>query len=280
MAGFSSLSDLVSELTVNGKVLECSFFKSGSAPEANGVWHDLWPGGGYPAAGGNGAAGSGTPGSGGTALTLADGSLVKWANTSPDTKHLLTFGAVASQDCTLMLYDRLVSVALGAITSTGSKNVGSAALPRYSGAASIGVEVWAQVTTVTATSAPVMHLLTYTDQDGNTGNVGGNLTFPAAATNVDALVGPFPLAAGDTGVRSVETVNVDTASGGSGAVNIVLLKPLAYLPLVANTWGEREFLSMLPSLPRLFDGHTLGIAMLATGTTATNVWGMLRAAYG
>lgn len=279
MAGFTSLDDLISEMTVNSKVFHAPFYKVSTAPEANGVWHSLWRVAGYPAAGGDGGAGSGTPGAGGTALTLADGGLLNAANASPDTKHLLTLGAVASQDCMLMLYDRLVSVSGVTVASTGSKNVGSAALPRYSGGDSKGVQAWLEVTTQTATTAPVVNMNSYTDQDGNTGASGGSVTFPAAATNVDTLVGPLPLAAGDTGVRSVETVNVGTA-GTAGAVNVVLLRPLGFLPLSANAWTERDFLTMLPSLPRLYDGHTLGLAFLATTTTAVTVWGSIRGAYG
>lgn len=279
MAGFTSLDDLINEITVNSKVLYSSFAKVGTAPEAAGVWHSLWRVGNYPAAGGDGGAGSGTPGSGGTALTLADGGLANWSNQSPDTKHLLALDAQASQDCTIMLYDRLVHVSGISLSSTGNKNVGSAALPRYSGNDSKGVQVWLEVTTQTATTAPIVTMNSYTDQDGNTGATGTSITFPATATNVDALIGPMPLAAGDTGVRSVETVNVGTA-GTAGACNVVLLRPLAVIPVLQGTGAERSFLTMLPTLPRLFDGHTLGLAMLATGTTATNVWGHLTAGYG
>lgn len=279
MAGFTSLSDLINELTVNSKFLDAPFHKTGLAAEAAGVWHSLWRVGGYPAAGGDGAAGSGTPGAGGTALTLADGTIAAWANQSPDQKHLLTFGASSTVACTFMLYDRLVSVSGVSTVGTGTKNVGSAALPRYSGTAAAGVQVWLEVTTATTTTAPIVSMNSYTDQDGNTAAAGGTITFPATATNLDALVGPMPLAAGDTGVRSVETLNVATASA-AGAVNVVLLRPLAFLPVEAFRYAERDFVSMLPLMPRLYDGHTLGLAYLATATTALVATGDIRAGYG
>lgn len=279
MAGFASLDDLLNETTVNGKVLYASFAKVGTAPEIQGGWHSLWRVGNYPAAGGDGPAGSGTANTGGTALTLEAGSLAVWANQSPDTKHLLSYDIQASLDCTIMLYDRLVQVSGINLAGTATVNVGSTALPRYSGTASAGVQVWAEVTTVTAGAAPTIAMNSYTDQDGNTGAAGGTVTFPATATNVDSFIGPLPLASGDTGVRSVETVRV-LSNCTSGTANIVLLRPIATIPVLLGLSGERSFLSQLPTLPRLYDGHTLALAQFTTATTATNIWGHLTAGYG
>ena len=278
MAGFASLDDLINELTVNSKELFATFSKTGTAAEAAGVWHSLWRVGTYPAAGGDGPAGS-TTGVGGSALVLEAGSLAAWGNQSPDTKHLLTVDMQATVDCTVMLYDRLVHASGINLAGTATRNVGSTALPRYSGTASAGVQVWAEVTTITAGAAPTMAMNSYTDQDGNTGSAGGTLTFPATATNVDAFIGPLPLASGDTGVRSVETVSV-LSGCTSGTANIVLIRPLAYFPMTAFLGVTRDFVSMLPSLPRVYDGHTLALAYLATTTTATTVTGQIRAGYG
>jgi len=278
MAGFASFDELISALTVDGQFLNNDFAKLSTAPEAASVWHSLWRVGNFPAAGGDGAAGSGTPGAGGTALTSADGSLVKWADQDPATKHLLGLEVVSTTDCVLMLYDRLVSVSGITLTGTGNKNVGSAALPRYTDG--IGVEAWLEVTTATTTTAPIISMNSYTDNDGNTGQSGGSITFPAVATNVDALIGPMPLATGDVGVQAIATVNVSTASGGaSAACNVVLLKPLLYVPLVNNLGAIVDCVSMFPSLPRIYDGATLGLAFLASSGTATNFWGKVLAGY-
>lgn len=272
MAGWTSFDDLLNETTVNGKVLPSEFFKVGSAAEGAGFPHSLWKVGAYPAAGANGAS---TPG---TAHTSSDGGLTKWANQSPDQKHLLTFAAVATTACTLVLYDRLVSVNFS-FNSTGDKTINSTTLPRYTGTDSVGIQAWVEVTTITA-SAAVMSMSSYTDQDGNGTSAGGSITFPAAATNVDSFVGPFPLAAGDTGLRSVETINVGTSGGGSAAGNLVLLKPLAYLPISANRGSVMDLLTMIPAIPRIYDGATLALYYVPTTATATNFWGSLRAGYG
>jgi hypothetical protein len=154
--GWTTYDDFLNELTVNGKVLDADFAKFTTAGGHTGSWYSFWRVEGYPSAGGDGAVGSGTPGAGGTALTAADGSLEKWANASPDTVHLLGIGMSTTQDCSIMLADRLVSVSAVTVASTGDKNVGSAALPRYSGTASVGVQVFAEVTTATTTTAPVI----------------------------------------------------------------------------------------------------------------------------
>lgn len=272
MVGFNSFDDFLNEVTVNGKTLAAEFYKVGTAAEAAGVPHSLWKVGHYPAAGEDGAS---TPG---TAHTSSDGSLIKWANQSPDTKHLVTFSATATTQGMLVLYDRLVSVNFS-FNSTGEKTINSTTLPRYAGTDSVGLQAWVEVTTVTS-SAAVMNMSSYTDQDGNGTASGGNITFPAAATNVNAFIGPLPLAAGDTGLRSVETITVGTSGGGSAAGNLVIMKPLAYCPLIANRGTNNDHMIMIPSLPRIYDGATLALYYVPSTTTATSFWGSIRAGYG
>lgn len=279
MPGFTSYDDMINEATTNGKTQEFDFMKVGGTTQGAGFWYSLGRIGAIPAAITDGAAGSGTPGSGGTALTNASGTL-NGPNVSTDQKAMVTFGAISTVACSLMLYDRLVHVSGIVTTSTGSKNVGSAALPRYTGASSVGVQAWLEVTTATTVTAPVAHLLTYTDDGGTTANVGAsNTSFPAAATVLNTMVGPLAMAAGDAGIRSVETLNVDTAST-VGAVQLVLLKPIATINLPANTWVEKDFVLQLTALPRIFDGASLCLMAMCTATTAFNTWGQIRIIYG
>jgi hypothetical protein len=271
--GFTSFDDFLEKTTDDGNVLEAPFYKSSSLSEAAGVWHSLWTASGYPT---GGAAPAGTPGA---AYVNAAGGLGAWGNQDPLTKHLLSIEAGANRDCWLMLYDRLVGVGGISLTSTGNKTVSSAALPRYTDG--VGVQAWLEVSTITATPTCVVNLSSYTDHEGNTGASGGTLTFPATVTNVDTFLGPLPLAAGDLGVRAVSTLNVATASGGAGATSLVLIKPLAYLPLTASLGAALDLMAKLPSLPRVFDGATLGLAFVATGTNlSTDFWGLIRAGYG
>jgi hypothetical protein len=278
MPGFVSRDDLLNELTVNGKSDLWNFYKvAPAAAEAAGVWQSLWKGVGSPGAGSDPAT---TPGSvhDSDQTTQVAGSM--WfPDRSTDQKHGLSFGAVATQNCTLMLYDRLAGVSGISLATTGSKTVNSGALTRYSGTAATLNEAWLEVTTATTTTAPVVNLNAYTSADGTTGQVGGSVTFPAAATDLHSLI-QLPTAAGKQGIRSVEAgLNVGTAAA-AGAVNLILIRPLARLPLLANVWNEVSLLDDIVSLPRVFDNATLGLALLASVTTAATVWGSISCAYG
>lgn len=272
MPGFTSYDDIITEMTTNGKRNTIPFAKVGVAGLV-GVWESLWTAVGIP------GAGSAPAGTTGTSYSKDNGS-INFPDVSTDLRYLLSFGATATQNCTLMLYDRLVGVSGISVASTGNKTVNSTAVPRYSGTAAVGNQVWLEVTTATTTTAAVVSLNSYTNEGGTAGRAGGSLTFPAAATVLSSLVGPLPLQAGDLGVRSVEVgLNVGTAAS-AGVVNVLIIRPIAFLPIIANVWNEVDLVLQLTQLERLFDGATLGLAMLHTVTTATNVWGKLITGHG
>jgi hypothetical protein len=277
MAGFSSYDDLISEATVNGKIYKWDFYKNGTTSPAAGIWYSLARRGGYPIAITDGAAGSGTPGAGGTALTNATGSIFL-ENQTPDIKVITHIEANANAAQNLMLYDRLVHVSGVVNNSTGSKNVGSAALPRYTDGK--GVQVWLEYTTPGTTTASIVHLDSYTDNDNNTAqSCSTTITAPATAMTQDSMFGPIPLATGDLGVRSVETMYVDTAST-AGVVQVVLMRPIASLYIPANTHAEKDLVLQFTALPRMYDGASLCLMYRTTATTATNLYGSITIAWG
>jgi hypothetical protein len=269
---FSSYDDMIAEMSA-GKQTNISFMKTSSAPEAAGVWHSLWTAAGAP---GGGAA----PTAFGTGLSYSNtAGSINFAAQSPDTKHGVTLGAVATQNCTLMVYDRLVGY--GAIPATVQNNaMGAVTLPRHGvadGLNGVGVEAWIELSTA-STAAGAMTLSSYTDHTGATGQTGTSFALPAAATNIDAMV-RVPVAAGTLGIRAVSNLNV-TGAPTTAVMNLILIKPLEYIPMIANQWNERDLVQQLTSLPRLWDGASLGLAILASGTTATTVWGNIKIAWG
>ncbi len=277
MPGFTSRDDIINEMTVNGKVDLWNFYKVSSAPEAAGVWHSLWPGVGNP---GVGTTSSGaTPGTvfASDPASITAGSMF-FPDRSTDLRYMLSFGAVATQNCTLMLYDRLAGVNL-AVNTTGTKTVNSGALTRYSGTDAILNEAWLEVTTAGTTSAGVMNLNSYTSADGSTGLSGSSVTHPSTTMNVQSMV-QLPLAATDQGIRSVEAgLNVGTAPSAMVA-NVLIIRPLARIGLLANVWNEVSLLDDVLGLPRIYDNACLGLAFLTSGTTATTFWGNITCAYG
>jgi len=214
---------------------------------------------------------AGTPGE---ALTSHASSLVLPQDLSAHQKLIRTVNARIQANTAIgniHLHDRLVGVGDIDPTSTGDKTVNSTALTRYTSGHS--VEVWLEVQAVPSTTAIVCSLSSYTNQAGTGSRAGATVTFPTATLGVGNMVGPMPLQSGDTGVRSVETLNVATASGGSTARLILwLVRPLYMCHLIdADWWIEREtpFPFAIPHI--LSDGASIGGYMLGYGGTET-VW--------
>jgi len=97
-------------------------------------------------------------------------------------------------------------------------------------------------------------------------------------------IGPFlPLAAGDAGVQRVENVTFSGVSAAAGSVCIVVCKPLASIPLPYGfIAAERDFMSQLPSLPRIYDGACLGYLLFdgAISVAGTQWMGNIDLAWG
>lgn len=277
MPGFASRDDIILEVTTNGKFDLWNFYAIAPSVSGTTTWQSLWKGVGNPGAGVDPATTPGTVYSSNASAVVA-GSM--WfPDRSTDLRYLLSFGAVASGNCTLMLYDRLAGVSGISLASTGSKTINSGALTRYSGTAAVNNEVWLEVTTATTTTAPIVNLNAYTSADGTTGQSGGSVTFPSAATPVTSLI-QLPLTASKLGVRSVEAgLNVGTA-GATGIVNVIIIRPLVRLPLVGLVWNEVSLLDDVIGIPQIFDTATLGLAILNTPAATPTVWGAINCAYG
>lgn len=85
--------------------------------------------------------------------------------------------------------------------------------------------------------------LTYTDQDGNTGNTAtfsGVVGWQAPATPVIGTWMPFQLAAGDTGIRSIQTLTLGTTYT-SGSMSLVLYRLLATIPVGVTSGTSVDF---------------------------------------
>lgn len=88
-----------------------------------------------------------------------------------------------------------------------------------------GVELWLEVTTAMTTTVPIV-TISYTNQDGTAGRTVSAFSLDTALANL--IVGrwiPVPLAAGDEGVQSVQSVQVTTGSA-AGAFNVVLARSI------------------------------------------------------
>ena len=206
-------------------------------------------------------------------------------NVDPDIKHIANasiFSAAATTaPAVFMLIDQIAVFPISTVTTTGAQTLlGTQTLPRYADGA--GVRAYLVPSVVMGAGTPTVQL-NYT----NSANVSGRLTpaspsLPVVNTTspVGAIAyagtgvgkyGPFiPMAAGDAGIRSVQTVNF-SATMVSGCMNLVLCRPLLTLPVTTvGVASERDLLNQLPSLPRVYDGANLQWLMYAGAATPVN----------
>lgn len=197
---------------------------------------------------------------------------------SPANRYLTGCSLMSTQNGTLMVYDRLGHIGSVSLASTGNKTISSSALPRSMSTNDLlNVECWLELTTATTTTAAVVRMNSYTDEAGNSGQdaglTTGILTLPATATNV-RWMGKLPLLAGDKAVQAVSTLNVSTAAS-AGVANVMLMRPIAYIPLLANVATVME----IDGRPRVYDGSSLCLAFFASAASALSLWGRLEFTY-
>lgn len=284
--GFSSIDDLVNEITVNAKFARANFQKinSAGATSAAGRWHSMFNWTGTPTQGTySGSAGVATQMNRSTT-----GALNLNANVSTDTRHLLNMNAYTPSTvitpATLMLCDFLLYYPACVVTGVATTLNNTATLPRYT--TGDGVVCFIDVQTALGATQPAL-TLTYTDEAGNTGNAAPfALTAPVASAPVSTLFvtngTPFlPLAGADKGIRKIESYTL--ATGTTGTVAFVLAKPICEIPLLAaNVASERDFLSQIPSLPKIEDDACLGFITLIGGamTVSQSIMGKIEYGWG
>lgn len=293
--GFSSLDDLVNEITTNAKFNRADWNKAtGASAFTAGRWYDFSVLNGTPVANGfsgtsltwttcNESAGNGTQ-----IFGIPHG-----GNVSTDTKHLLNLSAITGVStgvpAQLMLVDLQGYWPNISLNSAVAQNLSGTPTLRYANGA--GVRPYFVVTSASSVTAHNI-AISYTDQSGNTGNSLGatvacttsaivsHITHSGTAAN---NYGPFlPLASGDTGVQNVASVTFSAASG-SGAGALCLARPITTIPLATvSVSAERDLINQLPSLPQIVDGACLVWLYFSGNATAasTNFYGSLEFGWG
>lgn len=84
------------------------------------------------------------------------------------------------------------------------------------------------------------------------------LQVPFSGTGTGKFGPGFPLMNADAGIQSVQNIILASSGVTTGVYNIFAYKPLISLPMTTiGVPAEREFISQLPSLPRVYDGACL-----------------------
>ena len=199
------------------------------------------------------------------ALAKADGPLAEAAD-----GRLVQVTAGWSNTGSVMLIDRLVETQeySRATTALVTDGFPTPTLPRY--ATGEGVMVHARAMTTTSTETVLT--VTYTNQAGVSGRtgicrLGSTSNYSAAGSS-----SPMSLQAGDTGVRSIQSVQLSVAAA-SGTYRLVMFRPLAIVdvPLLDT---RRNFMDsgMVGLIPDTTDAC---LSMIyAASTTTGGVMGM------
>lgn len=218
-----------------------------------------------------GAATAPSPGLAGEALTSYAGQLPIPA--ASGNTHLARFSGVSSaQAGVLLLCDRLWHNSGFTITSTSAQTINSAAWPARDSNGStngVGVILGVEISGATGAGTPTI-TVSYTN-DANTSGKTGTNSVATVASSAAGTFYPIGLAAGDTGVRSVQTLTL-SATWTSGTMHLVAYRVLASLELGAA--GLPNAVDALTSgMPRCYNNTVPFLIFIPQTTTTTQLSG-------
>lgn len=119
----------------------------------------------------------------------------------------------------------------GTLATAQTTNLPTAALTRFTSGEGVmaGLCIWTSIG-----SAATVATITYTNQAGTSGQISTTTQIGSNIAQAAGRIIPIPLAAGDTGVRSVESVTLAATTGTAGNFGVCLFKPLAIMAM--NDW--------------------------------------------
>ncbi|MEO8296350.1 MAG: hypothetical protein ABI574_00940 [Burkholderiales bacterium] len=193
--------------------------------------------------------------------------------------YLSRLQAAATIAGTLLLCDRLWHNGGFTITSTSAQSITSPTWPARDNAGSTngdGVLLGLEISAAAGAAAPLI-TIAYTNQAGTSGRSAFN-SFATANSPTAGAFFPIGLQAGDTGVRSVQSLLI-TSSWVSGTMNLVAYRPIASLELpVGNVSNAIDALTS--GFPKLFNGAVPFFLFIPSTTTASNISGSMAVTQG
>lgn len=238
-------------------------YKASATAEGAGTWHSLFLLAGLPGAGSTPPAS--TAGSGYVPTTATAGALPFTNPPGGNAAFLAKFMATLTAAGTVILYDRLWHCSGFGTVVTTAQNVttpGSLTRPDANGA---DVEIWGEVYTAPGATGATW-TVSYTNQDGTAGRT-ATYTHPANAESVGQMF-PFVLAAGDTGVRSVQSFTASVSSGTAGNIGITLLRRIAEIPVPLANTAPLTLDAFALGLPQIYNDACLCFMVQCSGTAS------------
>ncbi len=257
-----------------GKAQDYFYSKASVTTVATGFF-SLWTAGGQPGAGTFG----GTPLAARAVSSATTGALSFVNPTAPDILQMVAFTAVSSVAAgSLYLVDRLLDYPGISCTSTSLQTMdNTVTLPRYT--TGEGVMMFAEVTTNLG-ATPQTLTITYVDQGGAAGVTTLAPVVSSATPRIPQVAFFIPLAAGDSGVRSITSVQFG-GSMGAGVLNMTLCRPITDLPhQVAAMMVERNMVLHTPRLVPIVDDAALSFLLFASTSSSGSLNGRVTAVAG
>jgi hypothetical protein len=275
MSGFSTMKDLVDAEVTNGCVKYSTWRKTPTQITTIGVWFDLSMSPGNPVPQYYAA----SPGISVAMAQSTDGGIFHGGSVSPKTKHLRNVTALTVTATPLpmpmILLDYLLYYPFVDEGSTDQQLLTtSVTLPRSTSGA--GVQIMA--VSVAGRTGGQSFFVGYTNQDGTAGRISQTVVQNSVSVNgtivtsdraVLGAAGPFiPLQAGDTGVRSIESVTMLGAD--VGLFTLVLVKPLAQMSIVGiDAPVEVDYFKDFAQCPVVGDNAYLNFICCPAGSLAS-----------
>jgi len=248
---------------VAGAKTKLPFYKASATAKAANTFQSLWKVGTLP------LAGETPPTGAGAAPTRATLGSFNFTEVGGETvayvaRALLKMATLGE----LILYDRLVHTSGLSGTSTSEQAVNSAALTRSTDG--VGVEMFIESYAATGATASTC-TISYTNQAGTAGRIS---SFAFQATPVVGQMQLCPLQAGDTGVKSVQSVTLSASTGTAGDFGITLAKRLMDLSVDAVN-NSKLYSPFDVGLPAITPSACLALMVYATATNTGILSGSL-----
>jgi hypothetical protein len=241
--------------------------------EAVGVLYSPFYATGMP-----GAAAVPSPGLGGAALTTYAGQ-IPFTNPGAGNSYLFRCSAASTAAGTLLLCDRLWHNSGLVVLTTTAQTINSVAWPARDRDGSTNGEsvLFGIEFSTTGTAAAITNTVaSYTDSSNNAGATATIASVPA--TPLAGTFVPFQLAAGDTGVRSIQSVTLGTAYT-TAVIHLVAYRVLAVIGLpVPNVASAVD--AVTGGFVRLYDNTVPFLLWLPSATTAITLVGSMTVTQG
>lgn len=250
-----------------------SFMKTGTAADTAGYWYSTFKDAGFP-----GAWAPGTPGVNGRVTNgtqSADYGCIPIPNATVGGNYLTELQMASSIAHSHFFYDVLwVNSGLSVTSTSTVQAIASPTLPprdingTTNGEGCVIGLYFSAASTLAAVNA--LSQVTYTNSKGVGGRIATLLGVQGSQAPATPVIGTtlwYNLAAGDTGVQSIQGFNIGATSWLTGTINLFIARDVASIGTpIANVCAQKTIGT--PGI-RLYDGSCLHHAILASSTTAT-----------